>query len=420
MLAVARQSATVKIRVRPATAVSEPFLQDLAMTCRDVALWACLFVIAVIGTEAQGAEQETFVLRPFLQGSLDHWVIENGAEVDFVDGALRLKAGMGWLRSPVQYRDFDLHLEWQALQASKYDAGIYIRAGQKGQPFPKEGYQINLLDGKEGNIGNLPGASSQGLVKPAGSWNVFDIAVRGDRVSLKINGQPAYDVAGLQRAQGYIGFQVEVPQGGQFLIRNVVLTEVQFQSLFNGKDLTGWAAIGKSEGEGWTVEDGQLVCTGIKNGPWLRSSQQHGDFTFRIDYLLSPEGNSGVYVRVPEDGNHHRADASQPPAGFEVQMLDDAAPKHAMLKDYQYSASVYDIAGAEPRITRPPGEWNTLEITCRGQKVTTVHNGQIVVNVSEETHPLLALRQTSGYLGLQNHSTVVKFRNVRLGPALEY
>ena len=34
-----------------------------------------------------------------------------------------------------------------------------------------------------------------------------------------------------------------------------------------------------------------------------------------------------------------------------------------------------------------------------------------------EKYPLLNWRQTSGYLGLQNHSTPVSFRNIRLGPA---
>lgn len=380
---------------------------------------AALILCGVHHTLAAEAPVSGYAIPQFEQSSLGHWVVENGAEVDFVDGALRLKAGNGWLRSPHQYRDFELHLEWQALQATMYDAGIYIRTAAEGAPFPKPSYQINLLEGKEGNIGTLPGAMSQGLVKPVGQWNTFDIRVVGDRVALKINGQPAYDVGGLERPQGYVGFQIEVPKGGQFLIRNVTLTELGFASMFNEKDLAGWAGGGSPAESCWSVVDGLLVCSGEK-GPWLRSDKEYGDFSFRVEYLLSPGGNSGVYVRVPEDGNHHRENDTLPPAGFEVQMLDDADPKYATLKDYQYSASVYDIQGADPRVTRPAGEWNTLEINCRGQKVTTVHNGRTVVNISSETHPLLALRKTSGFLGLQNHSTVVKFRHIRVGAALEY
>ena len=349
--------------------------------------------------------------------SLHGWSIENDCDVDVVDGCLRLKAGDGWLRSHQSYRDFELHLEWKALQAAHYDAGIYIRSARDGKPFPKPAHQVNLLQGKEGNIGNLPGAESTGLVKP-GDWNAFDLRVVGDTVSLKINGEAAYSVSGLQPADGYLGFQVEVPKGGQFLLRNIRVVELGYRSLFNGKDFAGWEAEGGPVENCWSVEDGLLVCSGRK-GPWLRSIAEHGDFDLRLEYRLSTGGNSGVYVRVPKDGNHHRDNDSLPAAGFEVQILDDAAPQHLKLKDYQYSASVYDIAGANPRVSRPPGEWNSLEINCHGQRATTWHNGYLVTDVSATESQLLGLRSVRGFLGLQNHSTVVKFRDIRIGPAIE-
>ena len=363
-----------------------------------------------------GADEPAGVSRSLFDGvSLHGWAIENDCDVDVVDGCLRLKAGDGWLRSHHSYRDFDLHVEWKALQAANYDAGIYIRSGRDGKPSPKPTHQVNLLQGKEGNIGNLPGAESKGLAKPSGEWNVFDLHVVGDTVSLKINGQPAYTASGLQQPDGYIGFQVEVPKGGRFLLRNIQIVELGYRSLFNGRDFVGWEGEGGPIDSCWSVENGLLTCSGQK-GPWLRSTAEYADFNLRLEYRLSTGGNSGVYVRVPKDGNHHRENESLPPAGFEVQILDDAAPQHLKLKDYQYSASIYDIAGANPRVSRPPGEWNSLEINCRGQRVTTWHNGYQVTDVTSADAPLLGLRSVSGYLGLQNHSTIVKFRNIRIGP----
>jgi hypothetical protein len=124
-----------------------------------------------------------------------------------------------------------------------------------------------------------------------------------------------------------------------------------------------------------------------------------------------------VYVRVPKDGNHHRANDAAPEAGFEVQVLDDAAPQYKSLKDYQYTGSVYDIAPATQHVCKPAGEWNTMEINARGQHITVTHNGVVVVDATAEKFPLLNLRKTSGFLGLQNHSTLVKFRNLRIGAA---
>lgn len=349
--------------------------------------------------------------------TLHGWNLEHGAEVVVEEGNLLLKAGDGWLRSDHQYRDFQMHVEWKALQKEKYDAGIFIRAANDGKPFPKPSYQINMLQGHEGNlIGPGVSGKSTGLIKD-GDWNTFDYTLIGDTLSMTINGQHAYTVGGLELRAGYIGFQVEVPAGGQYLIRNVQLTELDAESLFNGQDLAGWEGVGAADKASWRVADGLLECTGIEGGQWLRSAKEYGDFNLRLEYQLSAGGNSGVYVRVPADGNHHRENEQQPPAGFEVQVLDDAAEKHKDLKDYQYSASIYDIAGASPRVTRPHGVWNTLEINCHGQHITTIHNGHIVTNIHPDTHPLIQLRSVSGFLGLQNHNTVVKFRNIRVAPA---
>lgn len=376
---------------------------------------AGIFSTATILAHAQDKPSPDEYTSPLFDGrSLQGWHLENDCEVEAQDGVLLLKAGNGWLRSDLTYRDFVLHVEWKALQARNYDAGIYIRSAAEGKPFPKPSYQVNLLQGSEGNIGTLPGATSTGLVK-AGDWNTFDIAVKGETVALEINGRAAYNVGGLTRPEGYIGFQVEVPKGGQFLIRNVRVTELGYRSLFNGSDLSGWEGAGQPAENCWSVEDGMLVCSGQK-GPWLRSNEQYDDFDLRLDYQVSPGGNSGVYVRVPANGSHHRKDETEPPAGVEVQILDDEARQHAHLKPYQYSASVYDIAGAAARVSRPAGEWNTLEINCRGSRISTVHNGVLVVDADAEQSPLLKLRELKGYLGLQNHSTVVRFRHLRIGP----
>ncbi|WP_397569875.1 DUF1080 domain-containing protein [Schlesneria sp. T3-172] len=356
--------------------------------------------------------------RPLFDGkSLNGWSVENEAEVDVVDGSLRLKAGHGWLRSDHRLRDFELHVEWQALSSEHYDAGIFIRSSLAGKPFPLTGYQVNLQKGKEGSIPTVAGTESTGLVNPAGEWNAFDLRVVGESAELKINGTDAWKVSGLMQVDGWIGFQIEVPNGGQFLLRNMTVAEIGYQSLFNGRDLSGWEGVGGDREACWSVIDGVLTCSG-KKGPWLRSADEYGDFNLRLDYLVSKGGNSGVYVRVPADGNHHRDNDTQPAAGFEVQILDDTAPEHAALKDFQYSASIYDFVGADPRNSRPLGEWNSLEINCLGQKITTWHNGVQVTNISAEELPHLALRSVKGFLGLQNHSTVVGLRHVRIGPAV--
>jgi hypothetical protein len=383
--------------------------------CKCIGVVFALSLFNAMYTSA--AEDSGFRHALFDGESLNGWTIENDCVVDVVDGCIRLKSGTGWLRHDNRLRDFRLHIEWKALGDGQYDSGIFFRASSDGKPFPAKGYQVNLLRGREGDVPNIPAASSRGLVKH-GDWNVFDLEVKRDVASLAINGKRAWSASGFSQLEGWVGLQVEVPVGGQFLFKNIELTEIGYQSLFNEHDLTGWEPAAGSASECWSVVDRLLVCSGQK-GPWLRSAKEYGDFNLRLEYLVAKSGNSGVYIRVPHDGNHHREDISQPEAGIEIQILDDTAPEHAALKDYQYSASIYDLAGAKPNNSRPVGEWNSLDINCRGQQVTTWHNGVRVTRITTENCPPLQLRKTSGFLGLQNHSTVVKFRNLRIGDAIE-
>lgn len=386
-------------------------------TSTPAVLTLVLFVFTS-SSHVEAADPAGFRHALFDGSTLNGWTVENDCEVDVVDGCLRLKSGTGWLRHDSRLRDFDLHVEWKALKPASYDAGIFIRASREGKPFPQSGYQVNLLDGQEGNVPTLTGAESRSLVKPAGEWNAFDLRVVGETASLKINDQMAWKASGIKVADGWLGFQVEVPNGGQFLLKNISVVELGYASLFNGQDLSDWESAEGPADQCWSVVNGELVCSG-KKGPWLRSKIEYDDFDLRLEYLVSNGGNSGVYIRVPKDGTHHRDYATQPPAGFEVQILDDTAPEHASLKDYQYSASIYDFAGAKPRISRPLGQWNTLEINCRGQHVTTWHNGAQVTNITTKDFPDLDLRSTKGFLGLQNHSTVVRLKNIRIGPPLD-
>jgi Domain of Unknown Function (DUF1080) len=186
-----------------------------------------------------------------------------------------------------------------------------------------------------------------------------------------------------------------------------------YRPLFDGQSLAGWAGGGQPAEKCWKVDGGTLVCTGEK-GPWLRSNEQFDDFNLRLEYKLKAGGNSGVYIRVPENGDHHGDGA-----GIEVQILDDGAERYRTLKPYQYTGSLYAIAPATSHVAKEPGEWNSLEINCRGTKYHVIHNGTQIIAADERTHPELKGRLTKGHLGLQNHSEEVWFRNIRIGPALD-
>jgi len=368
--------------------------------------WGLVLCGAVMAADAGGYQSSLF------NGSdLDGWQV-TGCDAVVEDGLLVLQAGDGFVRTNERHGDFVLELDWRARWASKYDSGIYIRADlpAEGKPWPSR-YQINLLEGKEGNINGLAGAESKGLAKP-GEWNHFKIAVVGDTAELEINGKPAWKTSGIQNADGYIGLQSEVDGGGQFEFRNMTLRDLDYQPLFNGRDLTGWTG----DTKGYQVEDDTIVSPATGGGR-LFTADEYSDFSFRFDFKLTPGGNNGVGIRSPLEG----ADPAY--SGIEIQILDNDAEVYKDIKPYQAHGSVYGVVPAKRGYLKPVGEWNHEEIIADGRHVTVILNGTTIVdaNIDEASkngtmdhrdHP--GLKRAKGHIGFLGHGARIEFRNIRI------
>ena len=57
--------------------------------------------------------------------------------------------------------------------------------------------------------------------------------------------------------------------------------------------------------------------------------------------------------------------------------------------------------------------------TAAAARYRVTHNGVVIVDATEKDFPELKERFAKGYLGLQNHSEEVWFRNLRIGPPQE-
>ena len=207
----------------------------------------------------------------------------------------------------------------------------------------------------------------------------------------------------MKNADGYIGLQSEVDGGGQFEFRNFELTDLDFQPLFNGRDLTGW--IGATAG--YTVEDGAIVSRKDSGGN-LYTTSEHANFSYRFDFKLSPGGNNGVGIRAPLTGDSAFA-------AMEIQILDDGNERYRTIAPWQVHGSIYGVVPAKRGFLKPVGEWNHEEIIARGRHVTVILNGHTIVdaNLDEavkdgktldgKAHPGLA--NTQGHIGFLGHGT---------------
>ncbi len=213
-----------------------------------------------------------------------------------------------------------------------------------------------------------------------------------------------------------------------------------FQSLFNGKDLSHWKIPEGDKGH-WKILDGvidydaQSEASGEKH---LWSKNEFGDFVLKIDWRL--KRTTGFY-NVPyvlPDGSYVK-DKDGKKITHPMQNADSGiylrgTPK-AQLNIWCWpigSGEVYGIrnneknppeirAGVTPKLNadNPVGEWNTFEITMKGDRLTVVLNGHLIIENAQ-----LPEVPEKGPFALQHHggknkegtfspaSSLIQFRNI--------
>ncbi|NNC89993.1 MAG: DUF1080 domain-containing protein [Akkermansiaceae bacterium] len=183
--------------------------------------------------------------------------------------------------------------------------------------------------------------------------------------------------------------------------------EEGFTPLFNGKDLSGWTHRGN-----WKVtENGAITRTGKGGSLVYATTKVPDDFDLRFEWKVAPGSNSGVYYR---------------PTQYEYQILDNG--KHADGGNPRTSAaSLYFCMQPSRDATKPPGEWNTGRIVCKGSVIQHWLNGEKVIDF-DYGDPAYAfhvdlLKKRGGdlaargaHLSLQDHGDPVWYRNLRWKP----
>jgi hypothetical protein len=175
--------------------------------------WVRLLALAGLAliTRLASAADEARGTSLFDGKSMEGWSRVHAGNWEVRDGVLRYSGGgNGWLRTNREYGNFHLVAIWRFPSGERWDSGLFVRAGQEGNPWPSQAYQVQMLKGAEGGIDGSQGARARpDLIKPAGEWNTYELTVVGEAAILRINGQHATVATGLTRPRGYIGWQAE-------------------------------------------------------------------------------------------------------------------------------------------------------------------------------------------------------------------
>jgi hypothetical protein len=214
---------------------------------------------------------------------------------------------------------------------------------------------------------------------------------------------------------------------GEFLFittapQEVSLSDPGWLRLYNGRDLNGWRV---AEGpDRWQARGDVLAYPASDNGrALLYTIKEYSDFMLRIDWRVPPGSNGGIILRAPFPITE-RPYAS----AMEIQLLDtvdDPEKEPDPLKRAGLTGAIQKESAPLARAARPPGEWNTCLITCRGPRVIVVMNGVEVqnldldsMNTSLQGARPLAQRPRQGCIGLQSFDSRagVEYRNLWIRP----
>ena len=369
---------------------------------------------------------------------------------DVRDGAVVNKSGRrAAIYYPTIYRDFAARVEFRLSPGG--DSGLMIRYPGEGLSSGTGMCEIQILDetvpraekdprhGHGSALGIV--AAKKGPLRPPGQWNSQEVTVRGSTIKVELNGVVILntDLApvrefmdnmphpGKDRKEGYFGltgfwYPVEY--------RKVEIKDLtpdnppsrtapkpeNWVSLFNGRDLNGWAGdVGDYE-----VRDGVVSCKPGK-GAAIYYPTIYRDFAARVEFRLSPGGNSGLAIRYPGQGNPAYEGMC------EIEINDASSPKYAGMDPRVSHGSALGMVAAKQGALRPPGQWNTQEVTVRGSTIRVELNGVVILEADlgqvrefQDNIPHPGKDRKGGYFGLVDWQFPVDFRKVEireLGPA---
>ena len=210
-----------------------------------------------------------------------------------------------------------------------------------------------------------------------------------------------------------------------FLFLSVISSGILFsESLFNGKDLSGWTmdvpALDKKPNlaKPFTVRNGILVSLGKPAGHLL-TEKNYSNYRLEVEYRFAGKpGNCGVLVHASKLRNLYK----MYPKSIEVQMnhqhagdfwcivedikVPDMEKRRGPKKNWGITeGKARRILNLTDGSENPVGEWNAMTIECMGNEVKVWVNGDLVNHGFDCT-------AKSGKLSIQAEGSEVEFRKL--------
>ena len=337
------------------------------------------------------------------------------------------------------------------LKGKTWTGGIYDEQRRRGYIYP---------DGGQTNQHGLAFTKRNREITKPDDWNHLRVEAVGDSIKTWLNDVPRTDIHDPLASKGFFGLQVHnssepSADGAQVRFKNIRLQPVAAPSpntltekekadgwklLWDGKTTDGWRTPKNDEfpKTGWILENDEMrvVSSGSAEsqaGGDIITRERYSNFELSADFKITTGGNSGIKIFVQPSISPKVAGKPTDVGsaiGMEFQVLDDEHHPDAKLgRDGDRTlGSLYDLIPAPAdKKAMPVGEWNHARIVSQGRHVEFWLNGEKTVEFERGS---AAFRETvaqskfknipnfgewaDGHILLQEHGSVVSFRNIKI------
>ena len=147
----------------------------------------------------------------------------------------------------------------------------------------------------------------------------------------------------------------------------------------------------------WSATDGTIQATEGPGAAFLVTKGSYGDFELRVEFWVSDDANSGIYMRCQD------ATTITDRTCYEANIFDQRP-------DLTFgTGGIVHIAPVAEPFPKAGGKWNTYEITVDGSHLMVTLNGVKTADVEDTQF-------ARGPIALQWARGTVRFRNVQIRP----
>ena len=363
-----------------------------------------------------------------------------------VDGCIRAAGdgsdGSGYIVTDRKYSNFILKWDWKLTHGGNSGMIYHVVENPVFDVPYVTGPEYQLIDNEGWEEVNAPSKLEEwqklGVdyamhlpdysvmkVNPQGEWNTSQIVFDNGHVEHWLNGvkilefeawtddwfvrknsgkwanAPEYGLA----SEGVICLQ---DHGDPASFKNLKIKELphkggKTESLFNGKDLTGWEPFG--DGKWYVDKEGNLVTENgdLRQYGYLGTRKYYKDFDLTCEFKEASNGNSGLFF-------HSFIEGFNTVHGWQCEVAPKGNDTGGIYESYG-RGWLYQIPDEKEEILKPT-DWNTLRLKVEGNHIQTWLNGEPMTDIEDEQ-----IGAVSGRIMLQIHDgndIKVLWRNFKL------